>query len=304
MGVSNEEVWRTADNPRHLLRLSRVRPSGRRYLLLACAVVRHLIPGPQTAVATRVLDVIERFAVAQPNKGVRTHIWNEVVRPNVPELLDPFPSTLTWSNGEWLGVFADRIGPMSCVRPADINVLFADAFRRIEANARRDAGDEVRQLIDRFSPFVGPKSPPRLTIEQVRDEIVSRLPAERRADARAKWEGVTDKHAAWHAAGPLFNYRYTGLMAEANARACELLREVFATPFRPPVIEPGWIACNHGAVRHIAEQIAVSGHFTDLPILADALEDAGCRDEDLLRHCREERTHVPGCWALDAVLGR
>src|SRR5258707_666967 len=98
MGVSNEEAWRTADNPRHLLRLSRVRPSGRRYLLLACAVVRHLGPGPQTEVGTRILDVVERFAVAQPNKGIRTHIWNEVVRPNVPELPDPLPYTSTIAN--------------------------------------------------------------------------------------------------------------------------------------------------------------------------------------------------------------
>ena len=89
-----------------------------------------------------------------------------------------------------------------------------------------------------------------------------------------------------------------------GARASDLVREVFANPFRPLVIEPEWLACNHGAVKHIAEQIAATGNFADMPILADALEDAGCCDEELLRHCREERTHIRGCWALDAVLGR
>ena len=92
--------------------------------------------------------------------------------------------------------------------------------------------------------------------------------------------------------------------AARGARISDLIREVFANPFRPPVIEPGWLACNHGAVKHVAEQIAATGNFADLPILADAVEDAGCCDGELLRHCREERNHVPGCWALDAVLGR
>lgn len=302
MGASNEEVWRSTDNPRHLLRLTRVRPSGRRYLLLACAVARHLIPESQTGVGTRVLDVIERFAVAQPNKGVRTHIWRQVVLPNVPELPDPLPYTSPIAN--WIRAFAERIGPMSCVRPADINVLFADAFPRIEGNARRSAVNEKTQLCYRVWPAVGPKSAPRLTIDELREEVVSRFAPERREAARARWAGVTDKHAASTAASFLVTERVKVATDAASARACELIRDVFANPFRPPVIEPGWLACNHGAVRHIAEQIAASGNFTDLPILADALEDAGCRDEDLLRHCREERMHVPGCWALDAVRGR
>ena len=61
MGVSREEVWQTADNPRHVLRLSRVRPNGRKYLLLVCAIVRHVLPGKRSEVGLRVLDELERF---------------------------------------------------------------------------------------------------------------------------------------------------------------------------------------------------------------------------------------------------
>ena len=41
-----------------------------------------------------------------------------------------------------------------------------------------------------------------------------------------------------------------------------------------------------------------------MPILADALEDAGCDNADFLNHCRSESLHVRGCWALDLLLGK
>jgi hypothetical protein len=39
-----------------------------------------------------------------------------------------------------------------------------------------------------------------------------------------------------------------------------------------------------------------------MPVLAEALEDAGCDDEQLLGHCRDHEPHVRGCWAVDLVL--
>ena len=44
--------------------------------------------------------------------------------------------------------------------------------------------------------------------------------------------------------------------------------------------------------------------FEDLPILADALEEAGCANQDLLAHCRHSGEHVRGCWAVDLLLGK
>jgi hypothetical protein len=54
----------------------------------------------------------------------------------------------------------------------------------------------------------------------------------------------------------------------------------------------------------IASDIYRDGKFNDLPILADALEDAGCTDADLLGHLRSPGPHVRGCWAVDLVLGK
>jgi hypothetical protein len=89
-----------------------------------------------------------------------------------------------------------------------------------------------------------------------------------------------------------------------GAALADLAREVLGNPFRPVAIDPAWREWNSGAVRHIGEHILRTGDFADLPILGDALEDAGCADAVLLDHCRSGGPHVPGCWALDAVLGR
>jgi hypothetical protein len=56
-----------------------------------------------------------------------------------------------------------------------------------------------------------------------------------------------------------------------------------------------WVRWNHGTVPAIAHHVMKDAAYHDLPILADALEDAGCEDEAVLRHCREG-THTPNCW--------
>jgi hypothetical protein len=85
-----------------------------------------------------------------------------------------------------------------------------------------------------------------------------------------------------------------------------LLRDVFGNPFRPVRAAPAWREWNGGCVAGMARDIYDGRHFGDLPILADALEEAGCADEQLLGHFRsgKEVVHVPGCWGLDALLGR
>jgi hypothetical protein len=80
---------------------------------------------------------------------------------------------------------------------------------------------------------------------------------------------------------------------------CEVLREIFGNPFRPSVLHPAWPTAT---VISLAQAIYDSGDFTRLPFLADALEDAGCTDDALLRHCREPGQHVKGCWVVDLLL--
>jgi len=55
----------------------------------------------------------------------------------------------------------------------------------------------------------------------------------------------------------------------------------------------------------LARQMSESGDLSAMPILADALQDAGCDNEDILSHCRDiAQVHVRGCWACDLVLGK
>jgi hypothetical protein len=99
--------------------------------------------------------------------------------------------------------------------------------------------------------------------------------------------------------------------AEVQAQA-DLLRDLFGSlPFRgPPTIDPRWLRWNDGTVQRLAESAYQERTLPDgrldharLAILADALEEAGCTDRDILAHLRQQGAiHVVGCWAIDAVL--
>jgi hypothetical protein len=97
--------------------------------------------------------------------------------------------------------------------------------------------------------------------------------------------------------------------AREAARAAEpgqvvLLRDIFGNPFRPVSVDPAWLAWSDGAVVRVARAIYEERAFDRLPILADALMDAGCDNQVILDHCRDAGPHVRGCWALDLILGK
>jgi hypothetical protein len=75
-------------------------------------------------------------------------------------------------------------------------------------------------------------------------------------------------------------------------------------PFRPVTINPVWLAWNDGTVQKIAQGIYEERAFDRMPILADALEESGCTNADILYHCRLPGEHVRGCWVVDLVLGK
>jgi hypothetical protein len=83
-----------------------------------------------------------------------------------------------------------------------------------------------------------------------------------------------------------------------------LLRELYGNPLRPVHLDPAWLAWGLGTVAKMARVVSDERRFDELPILADALEEAGCQDADILTHCRQGGGHLPGCWVLDAVLGK
>jgi hypothetical protein len=82
-----------------------------------------------------------------------------------------------------------------------------------------------------------------------------------------------------------------------------LARDVF-DPKRPPRVEPAWLRWQDGTVTKLAASIYEARCFDELPMLADALDEAGCNNRDVLEHLREPGTHVRGCRVLDAILGK
>jgi hypothetical protein len=83
---------------------------------------------------------------------------------------------------------------------------------------------------------------------------------------------------------------------------CHLLRDIFGNPFRLVALDPNWLAWKDGTISKIAEAIYDDRAFDRLPILADALEEAGCSNADILSHCRGPGPHVRGCWVVDLLL--
>jgi hypothetical protein len=87
---------------------------------------------------------------------------------------------------------------------------------------------------------------------------------------------------------------------ESGAQAT-ILRDIFGNPFRPATLDPTWRT--QTAVL-LARGMYESRDFGAIPILADALQDAGCDSDDVLNHCRGPGPHVRGCWVVDLVLGK
>jgi hypothetical protein len=79
-------------------------------------------------------------------------------------------------------------------------------------------------------------------------------------------------------------------------------QDVDGSPLGEVVFDPAWLKWNGGTVRRMAETFKADRTFVELPILADALADAGCQDGRILRHLRAPMKHDSRCWVLRLLL--
>jgi hypothetical protein len=121
------------------------------------------------------------------------------------------------------------------------------------------------------------------------------------------------RHA--HSERPADKERLRSGSPDEHAYQCRVFRDLI--PFRPVEIDPAWLAWGGNQVTALAQTIHDEQRWQDLPVLADALEEAGCTDQKILGHCRPTRpetgqnssraeqapTHARGCWLLDQLLG-
>jgi hypothetical protein len=98
---------------------------------------------------------------------------------------------------------------------------------------------------------------------------------------------------------------YEAAVAAEHLAQAALVRDVFRYHARPPPgVNPAWPSWNGGVIPNLARTIYEERAFDQMPILADALEEAGCPNPDILAHCRQPSEHVRGCWLLDLLLGK
>ncbi len=161
-------------------------------------------------------------------------------------------------------------------------------------------GDEVRRAVELLERYADGLTPLKDLRQAARGtelpELHNANDAKSTADS-ACWTAVqlVIRHA------PLLE---GGVYAREQAGQRALVRELFGNPFRPAAVEPAWLTWNNATIPRLAQAIYDERAFDRLPVLADALEEAGCNDPDLLAHCRAPGPHVPGCWAVGLLVGK
>ncbi len=116
--------------------------------------------------------------------------------------------------------------------------------------------------------------------------------------------------------GPRFSSRPTTLLAaviaetlagdrsahgEERKEQAAIFRDLIGNPFRPVTLDPRWLS---STVLDLARTIYDERVFERMPILGDALMDAGCDNEEIIEHCQGLGPHTRGCWVIDLLLGK
>jgi hypothetical protein len=200
-----------------------------------------------------------------------------------------------------------RLFACACVRRQVGYILQHEWDRTVVEVAERFADGEVSDtelaLAERNArshPVAGPSG-------TLPDRVLRKTPSwlAREAAMHTAYPGPV--YCATHTAGTVLDAINALQPREAGlAHQADLLRCIFGPlPFRsPPPLDPLWIDGNAGIVKMLAEVIYRERRWQDLPILADALEDAGCTHEELIAHLRAPLPHVRGCWPVDLLLAK
>ena len=189
--------------------------------------------------------------------------------------------------------YADGLASEAELTAADQAALAVEEQLETEAEddpARANAADAFYHAAKAVGQTVCLDHPDCRFIYRMRDTILHVAHTAAFAATADPWDREEDRHTAWG-------------RAERTERRqlADLVREVFGNLFRTCSLD------QHGltsTVFGLAQAIYDERAFDQLPILADALEEAGCTDADILRHLRGPGPHARGCWSLDLLLGK
>jgi hypothetical protein len=192
----------------------------------------------------------------------------------------------------------DRVG--NRLTPRQLRLFACACVRRVEVATRGSSGAAI-DLAERFADG-------KATAHQLASTRYSGRFQPGNAAWAVCWEpgedpqAMADRAVAW-VAGLLGEAHVWGMSGPDRTCYSELFRDIAGHFMEPAHFDPLWLAWNDGTVRHLAGAIYDERAWENMPILADALEDAGCQDERILGHCRGGGPHVRGCWVVDRVLG-
>lgn len=115
---------------------------------------------------------------------------------------------------------------------------------------------------------------------------------------------LAGKHAASAAAwSTAWDVPWNTMYNDGRRKQASLLRDIIGSAAPRTVSRFDWLSWKSSAVQSMAEVIYNERRFSDVPILADALVDAGCHDQFVLDHCLSNAEHVRGCWVIDMLIG-
>jgi hypothetical protein len=194
-------------------------------------------------------------------------------------------------------------------KPSDrkLRLVACACVHRLGGHLKDERSKQALELAERFADGTANKAELRRARQAVRaaqEGLV--LDLKRRAEGSA-YEVValaaTEKDfvKAIPESWPVARLQATGIRVAREPFPSILLREIIGNPFRPITLNPSWLT---STVLALATGIYDEKGFDRLPILADALQDADCDNEEILNHFRQPGEHCRGCWALDLVLGK
>jgi hypothetical protein len=274
-----------------MLDLVRVAGSARKSRLFACACCRRIWDLITTPCSRAAVEVAEKFADGLASEHERAAAFAAAIREangwaNCCGFLDA-----AYGGGAFAAAFAVADartveGAGDAVVIAEVNfpdfmqtpVLIAAFFASTAASAAAAAWVQANQEGN-------------LEEEHQREWEATVLAAGAARSAAIGVSAVTAETDAYEV-----ERKVQAVVEEAQ---CDLLRDIFGNPFRSVRAHSWWLT---PTVVALARGIYEDRAFDRLPILSDALQDAGCVDEEILAHCRRLGPHVSGCWVVDAML--
>lgn len=301
IGLNSQQAWLTCPDPNPLLAFLKHRGSDRKWRLFAIACCRRISPLITDFRSRQAVEVAEQFA--------NGHAGME---------------ELTYAHAA-ADAAADKAGLVEWDAEAEANFCHTEKHSRVAAisYAAEAAASVCRQLGEPDSELECGWFYARLAVAQLaqsetvalfakatNDAAIYALAVAKKAEvAEASHQADVLRDIFGHLFGPMTNcsawlpFADPYLCGSPNPSSTPVRRCLLPSPLAP-LLNTAWLQWNDGTVRKMAQAIYEEAAFDRLPILADALEEAGCTEANILLHCRAGGEHVRGCWVIDMLMGK